>query len=78
MRVTRKTEIQPINGTPFKRVFWSMGQAMAEYLATGNAEALPLPLQPVRPLPFHALNKMYFAAAVAWYRFLDRRGSRSV
>jgi hypothetical protein len=35
---------------------------------------LPLPLLPIRPLPFHALNKMYFAAAVAWYRFLDRRG----
>jgi len=56
----------------------ALGQAMAEYLATGNPEALPLPLQPVRPLPRHALNQMYFAAAVAWYRFLDRRGSRNV
>jgi glycine/D-amino acid oxidase-like deaminating enzyme len=54
----------------------ALGQAMAEYLATGNAEALPLPLLPLRPLPFHALNKMYFAAAVAWYRFQDRRGLR--
>jgi len=56
----------------------ALGQALAEYVATGNADALPLPLQPVRPLPFHALNKMYFAAAVAWYRFLDRRGSRNI
>ena len=56
----------------------ALGEAMADYLATGNPEALPMPLQPVRPLPFHGLNKMYFAAAVAWYRFLDRRGSRSV
>ena len=56
----------------------ALGQAMADYLATGNPEALPMPLQPVRPLPFHGLNKMYFAAAVAWYRFLDRRGSRNV
>jgi glycine/D-amino acid oxidase-like deaminating enzyme len=52
----------------------AMGQAMAEYVATGNADALPMPLQPVRPLPFHGLSKAYFAAAVAWYRFLDRRG----
>jgi len=56
----------------------ALGQAMADYLATGNPEALPVPLQPVRALPFHGLNKMYFAAAVAWYRFLDRRGSRNV
>ena len=52
----------------------ALGQAMADYVATGNADALPMPLQPIRPLPFHALNKAYFAAAVAWYRFLDRRG----
>jgi len=56
----------------------ALGQAIADYVATGNAGALPLPLQPLRPLPLHALHKMYFAAAVAWYRFLDRRGSRSV
>ena len=53
----------------------ALGQAMANYVITGNSNALPLPLQPIRPLPFHALNKLYFAAAVAWYRFLDRRGA---
>jgi glycine/D-amino acid oxidase-like deaminating enzyme len=52
----------------------ALGQAMAEYVASGDVDALPLPLLPIRPLPFHALNKVYFAAAVAWYRFLDRRG----
>jgi glycine/D-amino acid oxidase-like deaminating enzyme len=52
----------------------ALGQAMADYVVSGDAEALPLPLVPIRPLPFHALNKAYFAAAVAWYRFLDRRG----
>jgi glycine/D-amino acid oxidase-like deaminating enzyme len=51
----------------------ALGQAMADYVASGNAGALPLPLRPIRPLPFHALNKAYFAAAVTWYRFLDRR-----
>jgi glycine/D-amino acid oxidase-like deaminating enzyme len=52
----------------------ALGRAMADYAMTGIAEALPFPLLPIRPLPFHVLNKAYFAAAVAWYRFLDRRG----
>ena len=52
----------------------ALGQAMADYVASGNAEALPLPLRPIHPLPFHGFSKAYFAAAVAWYRFLDRRG----
>ncbi len=52
----------------------ALGQAMADYVVSGDAEALPLPLVPIQPLPFHVLNKAYFAAAVAWYRFLDRRG----
>src|SRR5437588_12084288 len=52
----------------------ALGQTMANYVTTANSDALPLPLQPIRSLPFHALNKLYFAAAVAWYRFLDRRG----
>ena len=52
----------------------ALGRAMADYMVSGDAEALPLPLEPIQPLPFHALNKLYFAAAVAWYRFLDRRG----
>jgi glycine/D-amino acid oxidase-like deaminating enzyme len=52
----------------------ALGQAMADYVVSGDAAALPLPLRPIRPLPFHALSKAYFAAAVAWYRFLDRRG----
>src|SRR5207237_3268726 len=52
----------------------ALGQAMARYVITGNADALPLPLQPIRPMPFHALDTLYFAAAVAWYALLDRRG----
>jgi len=56
----------------------AMGQAMAEYVATGDPDALPMPLQPVRPLPFHTFSKAYFAAVVAWYRFLDRRGMADV
>jgi glycine/D-amino acid oxidase-like deaminating enzyme len=52
----------------------AMGQAMAAYVATGNEDALPLPLTPVRPMPFHALSNVVAAAFIAWYRFLDRHG----
>ena len=52
----------------------AMGRAMAQYVARNDPEALPLPCGPVEPLPFHALSKLYLAAAIAWYRFLDRRG----
>jgi glycine/D-amino acid oxidase-like deaminating enzyme len=51
----------------------AMGRAMAYHLA-GDPDALPMATVQVRPLPFHRLEKLYFAAAVAWYRFLDRRG----
>lgn len=51
----------------------AMGRAFAAYIASGDPLALPLPPAPVRPLPFHGLNKLYFQAFVTWYRFLDRR-----
>jgi glycine/D-amino acid oxidase-like deaminating enzyme len=53
----------------------ALGQAMARYIGTGDAEALPLPLAPIRPLPFRSLHKFYLATAIAWYRFLDRLGT---
>jgi glycine/D-amino acid oxidase-like deaminating enzyme len=49
----------------------AMGRAMAEYLATGNAAALPLPIVPMRALPFHALHRAYLAGIIAWYRLQD-------
>lgn len=48
----------------------AMGRALASYL-TGNDNALPLPFTPVKPIPFHGLQRFYMAAGVAWYRFLD-------
>jgi hypothetical protein len=47
---------------------------MADYVASEDAGALPLPLTPVRPLPLHGLHNAVAAAFIAWYRFLDRRG----
>lgn len=52
----------------------AMGKAIADYVITDNVDALPLAPVPIRPLPFHFLQKTYLGAFIAWYRFLDRRG----
>ncbi|MBU9523199.1 NAD(P)/FAD-dependent oxidoreductase [Burkholderia multivorans] len=49
----------------------TLGKYLAAHLA-GDAR-LPLPLRttPIRPIPFHGLQRFYIAAGVAWYRLLD-------
>lgn len=49
----------------------AMGRAMADYVTTGDSAALPLPIQPMKPLPFHALHRAYMAGIIAWYRMQD-------
>lgn len=49
----------------------AMGRAIATYIATGDADSLPLPLSPVKPLPLHALHRLYVSAIIAWYRLSD-------
>jgi glycine/D-amino acid oxidase-like deaminating enzyme len=49
----------------------SMGQAMAQYVATGDANALPVPLSPVVPFPLYGLRRLYVNAVVTWYRMTD-------
>jgi glycine/D-amino acid oxidase-like deaminating enzyme len=49
----------------------SMGIALADYCATERPEALPFPITPVKPIPFHAIQQLYVAATVAWYRLSD-------
>jgi glycine/D-amino acid oxidase-like deaminating enzyme len=49
----------------------AMGQAMAEYVTTGDQKALPFPVIPVKPLPLHALHKAYVSAIITWYRMTD-------
>jgi glycine/D-amino acid oxidase-like deaminating enzyme len=49
----------------------AVGKAMAEYIATSNAAALPLPFTPIEPIPFHALQRLYVGALVTWYRLTD-------
>lgn len=49
----------------------SMGRAMAEFLTTGDALALPVPITPIAPLPLYALRRLYVNAVVTWYRLND-------
>ncbi len=46
----------------------AMGRAMARYLVSGEASALPLPVTGIRGLPLHRLRRIYISAIVAWYR----------
>ena len=48
-----------------------MGQAMAEYLVSGDKGRLPFPVVPITPLPRHALNELCVLAIIAWYRLTD-------
>jgi glycine/D-amino acid oxidase-like deaminating enzyme len=49
----------------------AMGRAMADYVATGDAATLPLPLAPMKSLPFHALHRAWMSGIIAWYRMQD-------
>lgn len=49
----------------------SMGRAMAQYLVSGDAKALPVPLSPVKPFPLYGLRRLYVNAVVTWYRMTD-------
>ncbi|MGE0750511.1 MAG: NAD(P)/FAD-dependent oxidoreductase [Variibacter sp.] len=55
----------------------ALGRSFADYIASGDENALPFLRLPIKPIPFHGLNRMYFAAAVAWYRHLDRKAART-
>lgn len=47
----------------------AMGIALAAHFQDGTA--LPFPLVPVRPIPFHGLRRLYVAAVIAYYRVRD-------
>jgi glycine/D-amino acid oxidase-like deaminating enzyme len=48
-----------------------MGQALAEYVATGNQQALPVVPSGIKPFPLFGLRRLYVSAVVAWYRMTD-------
>jgi glycine/D-amino acid oxidase-like deaminating enzyme len=49
----------------------ALGEAIARHLVSGDATDLPLPLSPIRPIPFHAFRQIGVAATILWYRTLD-------
>jgi glycine/D-amino acid oxidase-like deaminating enzyme len=49
----------------------AVGRAMADALAKGTLDGLPLPVTPMRPVPFHSLRLPAMAAVFAWSRLMD-------
>ena len=48
-----------------------MYKRQAQYLVSGDAKALPVPLSPVTPFPLYGLRRLYVNAVVTWYRMTD-------
>jgi glycine/D-amino acid oxidase-like deaminating enzyme len=49
----------------------AMGIRMAKFISTGRPDTLPVPVVPMKPLPFHALHRAYVSAIITWYRMTD-------
>ena len=49
----------------------SMGRAMANYIVSGNVDALPVPVTGVKSFPLHRFRQIYLSAIIAWYRMRD-------
>ena len=49
----------------------AIARHFVDYIRSGDAKALPFPISPIRPIPFHAFRQIGVAATIAWYRMLD-------
>ncbi|HML29986.1 MAG TPA: FAD-dependent oxidoreductase [Hyphomicrobium sp.] len=49
----------------------ALGPRLVDYLATRDADQIPFPITPIRPIPFHAFRNVGISAAIAWYRLVD-------
>ncbi|WP_413207026.1 NAD(P)/FAD-dependent oxidoreductase [Rhodospirillum sp. A1_3_36] len=49
----------------------ALGACLARYVASSDPRVLPLPVSPIRSIPFHGCRQVGIAAAIAWYRLLD-------
>jgi hypothetical protein len=49
----------------------SLWAAIARYLLRGDAQALPFPLRPVRPIPLRGVQRLYLSGIIASYRMTD-------
>ncbi|MDM0054977.1 NAD(P)/FAD-dependent oxidoreductase [Variovorax fucosicus] len=48
-----------------------MGQALAEYIVTGDAQVLPVAPSVIKPFPLYGLRRLYVSAVIGWYRMTD-------
>jgi len=48
-----------------------MGQALAEYIAGGDLESLPVAPSKITPFPLYGLRRLYVSAVIGWYRMTD-------
>lgn len=48
-----------------------MGQALAEYIASGDKQALPVAPSTIKPFPLYGLRRLYVSAVIGWYRMTD-------
>lgn len=49
----------------------ALGRYVADWAVSGDRDALPLPVTPIRPIPFHRFRRIGVASAIAWYRMRD-------
>jgi len=52
----------------------ALSTALGRHLAaklSGATEDFPFPVTPLRKIPFHALQRLYLAAGITYYRVLD-------
>ena len=52
----------------------ALGRRVAQWTLSGDPDDLPIPLTPVRRIPFHRLQKLYVTAGMVLYRALDAFG----
>ena len=48
----------------------TLGRHLAQRLL-GKEQDFPFPVSPIRPIPFHGLQRLYLGVGIAWYRLLD-------
>lgn len=48
----------------------TLGRHLAQRLL-GQEKDFPFPVTPIRPIPFHGLQRLYLGVGIAWYRLLD-------
>lgn len=49
----------------------ALAPRLVDYLASRDPQRIPLPITPIKPIPFHTFRNIGVGAAIAWYRLID-------